>query len=140
MAPVPYEKPVAPPAKEVEVIPPVSELVDDVAARLKLAQMVDRQGVLGETIRPLEKEKKALAEKIKIMTGKYQIGKAICGLWRINYYNAPRKYLDPAKLMAIPKEELVNGITLLHINACYSESATYTLRITREGEPDESEG
>jgi hypothetical protein len=31
--------------------------------------------------------------------GRAQIGKAICGDWRINYYNAPKKYLDVSKIM-----------------------------------------
>jgi hypothetical protein len=139
MIPVPREADIAPPEKEVEVIPSVAELIEDGKTKLELARMVDRVGVIGSVVSPLSKEKKKLVEKIKIVVGKYKIGKALSGEWRINYYNAPRKFLDPAKLMAIPPEELVHGITQVIINRCYSESASYTLRITKEGEDDSEE-
>lgn len=132
MVPVPVEKPLPPPEKEEEVIPPVSSLIEDRKTALKLAQMVDRSGEIGELIRPLAKEKKSLSDKIKVMTGKFGIGKAICGEWRINYYNAPKKSLSITKLLAA-------GVSMATIDACYEEKDSFTLRITKEGSEDGDE-
>lgn len=134
MVPVPREEqPQAPPEKEDEVIPDVAELMpNDIKKRLELIRMVDRIGEIGQTVSPLSKEKKKLVEKAKVILGKASIGKAICGDYRVNYYNAPRKFLDPAKL-----EEA--GVSKTTILACYSESASYTLRVTKEGEEEGDE-
>jgi len=132
LIPQPREMPAPPPEKEEETIPQVSEIIKDAKTKLELARLVARHGEIGDAKRPLEKEQKALTEKIKKIVGKAQIGKAICGDWRINYYNAPKKYLDIEKLKAL-------GLTLTQINDCYSEKPSYTLRITAEGSEDEDE-
>ena len=131
MIPQAAEAPEAPPEKEEEVIPVIdATVIPDAKKRFELARMVTRHGEIGEIIRPLDKEKKKLTESIKVVIGKYKIGKALLGDYRINYYNAPRKVLDPAKLLAA-------GVPITTINACYPEAASYTLRITKEDAPDD---
>lgn len=132
MVPTPYEKPEAPPEKEEEVIPAVSDLIPDKKALLDLARMVARHGEIGAAKSPLGKEQKKLTEKIKLIVGKYKVGKAMCGLWRINYYNAPRETLDEGLLLAA-------GVPLATIQACKVSKDSYTLRISQNDSEDGDE-
>jgi len=132
MVPVPSERPLPPPEKEEELIPPISDLIEDNKMRLKLAQLVDQHGQISEMLKPYNKEKKLLTDKIKVFTGKFGIGKAISGEWRINYYNAPRETLDESLLLAA-------GVSIDTIKACKVKKDSFTLRITKEGADDADE-
>lgn len=138
MIPVPYEAPAPPPDKEEEVIPTLADVIKDTKARLELARLVDLQGSINVQLTPLNRDKKKLTERIKILVGKFKIRKALSGDWRINYYNAPKSFLSESKLLAVKPERLVNGITQAIIDECYDKKDSYTLRITAEGS-DEGE-
>ncbi len=137
MIPVPYEVPAPPPEKEEEIVPPISDLIEDMKVRLELARLVDLQGRINIQLSPLNKDKKKLTDRIKLIVGKFKIGKALSGDWRINYYNAPRSFLDEMKLLAVKPERLVNGITQEIIDECYSKKDSYTLRISPAGSDEE---
>ena len=138
MIPEPREA-YAPPPKVEEVIPDISTIISDNKARLDLARLVERHGQLGLEISPLNKERKSLTDKIKRLAGTYGVGKALCGVWRINYYNAPKTILDKKVLM---QSLLDQGVQPSVVQRAISEASiskpSYTLKITgQDGEEDE---
>lgn len=123
----------APPPKEEEVIPDLSEIVKDRKMRLLVARKAAELGELSEQISKLEKQQDTMSKELKKLVGTLKIGKAISGEWRINYYGGVRKSIKAALLLAA-------GITQATINACTKQTDTYTLKVTRLGEKEEEGG
>src|ERR1043166_8252064 len=70
-----------PPPKEEEVIPQLSDLVQDRKKRLEIARLVAQQGELGRQISALSKERDKLTPTIKKLMGDNHIGKCLAGEW-----------------------------------------------------------
>jgi hypothetical protein len=123
MVPVPREEEIpAPPEKEEEAVPDISELVTDVKTRLELARMVNRYGELGLLKSPIAKEQKKLSEAMKKIAGKWKVGRAIVGDWRLAYYNSPRESLSEQLLLEA-------GVSIDIIKKCRVKKDSYTIRV-----------
>jgi len=134
------QKPEAPPEKEQEVIPQLSDVVTDKKKALQISALVAQLGALNAQIAPLNKVKKTLTEKVKVWAGQLQIGKALAGEWKINYFSAPRATLNEDMLIAAL---LKRGTQPKEIHAIVAESTKtsdgYTLRVTAADAEDEGE-
>ncbi len=137
MVPAPREE-YAPPPKAEEVIPDISTIITDRKARLDLARLVERHGEIGKELGPLKKERDALTTKIKKLAGTFGVGKALCGGWRINYFDVPRTVTDEKVLMQSLLEQGVQpSVVQKAFTAAKATKPSYTLKITAEGEEDE---
>ena len=124
-------KPEAPPEKEQEIIPQLSDVVTDKKKALQISALVAQLGALNAQMTPMNKLKKSLTEKVKVWAGQLQIGKALAGEWKINYFSAPRATLNEDMLIAAL---LKRGTQPKDIHAIVAESTKtsdcYTLRVT----------
>jgi len=119
-----------PPPKEEEVIPDVRELVDNAADRLKIVQLVELSATWGAQEKEAKKARAPITESLKKIIGRYGISKAMCGDYRINYYNAPRKTLSREMLLSA-------GVSPKVLDSCTIEKDSYTLRVSAAGDEDE---
>ena len=126
---VPDYTPPPPPAEE-EVIPDIRELVDSAADRLRIVQLVEQSAAWGQQEKEAAKARKPITELIKKLAGKYGISKAMCGEYRLNYYNSPRSTLSRELLLSA-------GVSPKTLDACTTVKDSYTLRISVNGQDDE---
>lgn len=135
LVPEARDLPPAPPVKE--VIPMLADVVEDRRQRLELARMIERCGVLSQSISQATKEKKPLTELIKKAVGKLGIARCFSGDWRVSYYNAPRKSIKEAKLVQALLKRGYQPVVIQNIlEECTEHSAAYTLRIQPIGEEE----
>jgi hypothetical protein len=64
---------------------------------------------------------------MKRMAGSYRIAKCQAGMYRLNYFNAPRKSLNSLKLLSL-------GVTQGIIDEATETTDCYTLRVTVDKE------
>ena len=119
-----------PPAKEAEIIPDVRELIDDVKTRNLLAKLVTQSIDWQQTEKEAKKAREPITTQIKKILGDYEVGKAVCNGYRLNYFNSPRSSISKELLLS-------NGVSPAIITKCTTTSNSYTLRITAPGEEDE---
>lgn len=139
MIPAPRDIP-APPPKTEEVVPDIATIVTDRKARLEIARLVERHGELGKELTPLNKERKGLTEKIKRLAGTFGLGKAMCGEWRINYYDSPKTSLDKkALIQSLLDQGVQPSVAQKAISDATTTKPSYTLKITKGGAEEDDE-
>ncbi len=119
------------PPPEPEYVPDIQEMGLDKRTLSQLSNLIIQHGELGYEKRKLEKERDKLTPEIKAILGEYQIGKCLCGEYRVAYFNVPRTSLSKELL-------LENGVPPAVIAACTVTKDVYTLKITPQGEKEES--
>lgn len=120
-----------PPAKEVETLPDISEVIEGVADRLALKRLVADSVALAAQEKEIKAMRAPITNNIKNILAKYEVGKAMCGDARINFYTVPRSSLSKDLLLRA-------GVTPAVIAACTVTTQTATLRIT-VGQEDDGE-
>ena len=127
-----------PPAKVVEVIPTLQELVTDPKDYLTLKRLCFESKEYGHTQREAAKLLKPITARIKILLGKYRVGKALDGDVRINYYSGERRSINPDKLQnkLLTLGMLPDTIKEV-ITAATKVKESYTLKITEVGQTDD---
>ena len=127
---VPAERLPAPPPKEVEVVPDLSEFVTDKKQRLAVLRLIAEYGELGAQKHEIQGRQEKLAKAIKTVTGEMGIAKCVAGDYRLSYFVVPRSTLKVDRLLGA-------GISPEIIQRCTVTTESYNLRVTRLEEEDE---
>ena len=133
---------VAPPEKEIAVVPKLHELISDRKLSLELARKIQRLGEIARMKSALAKEEKPLKDWAKSMAGKYHISAAEAGDWRLSYYASPRATIKEELLV---KALLGRGwqpkdiAKLLEESIAMSEGFTLKISALEAGEQEEAE-
>jgi hypothetical protein len=127
---IPVSDPPPPPPKVEEVIPQLSDLIQDRKKRLEMARLVSAHGELGEQVSTLNKQRDKLTAAIKKLAGENSIAKCISGDWQVNYFASTRESIKKDKLLAL-------GVSPGVILAATAITHPLTLKVTRIGEEDE---
>lgn len=136
------EETIAPPPKEEEIVPQLSDVIPDAALRLKLIRMLKEQMPWQQQEAAAKKARKPLTAAIKKILGQFQVGKAAWDGHIINYFaSKPRRSVNEAKLIiALTGVGLQPRQIQTVLNTCVEVgSPSYTLRIITEGEKEEEE-
>ena len=125
MVPVPHVKqsevPAAPEVKE--TIPDINELIGDEEDRSTLSVLIQRKMEIDEPLKPLEKQKDAIVERIKVYLSGYGITSMMCQGAKVSYTVIERKALNQMKLIE-------SGVAVETIVACTDITKSSTLKIT----------
>ena len=125
MVPVPHVKqsevPAAPEVKE--TIPDINELIGDEEDRSTLSVLIQRKVEIDEQLKPLEKQKDAIVERIKVSLSGYGITSMMCQGAKVSYTVIERKALNQMKLIE-------SGVAVETIVACTDITKSSTLKIT----------
>jgi hypothetical protein len=123
-----------PPPKEEEVIPQIPDLVKG-KDLLTIRRLMTEHLTLGDTISKAKKERDKITAQLKVLAGKYKIGKAEFEGDTLTYYSSQRSSILPALLLA-------NGVQPEIITASTKTSTSYSLKVSAgkdeaEETPDE---
>lgn len=124
MVPTPRAKqevPVAPEPKE--IIPAIEELIGDEDDRETLKLLIQQKIDIDYQLKPLEKQKDNVTDRIKTHLSNYGITSMVCDGAKVSYTVQERKTLNHTKLVAA-------GVDIETIVACTDISKSSTLRIT----------
>ena len=121
--------PAPPPAKEEEVIPRVQDLVKDRKDLLLIRRLMTQHIELGNTERQAKKAKEKITAQLKVLAGRYSLGKADYDGDRLNYFAGTRSSIDSTKLLSA-------GVQPSVIQACTNVSTTFTLKVTQGDEEE----
>ena len=127
---VPAERLPAPPAKEVEVVPDLSEFVTDKKQRLAVLRLITEYGELGAQKHEIQGRQDKLAKAIKTVAGEMGIAKCVAGDYRLSYFVVPRSTLKVDKLLSA-------GVSPEIIQRCTVTTESYNLRVVRLEDEDE---
>lgn len=123
------EKFVPPPPKQEEVIPDLKSLIESRIEYKMLEGLITESADWAQQEREAKKARRPITEKIKQVLGKHGVSRAMCGEYRVIYYNAPRT--------SISKELLLSaGVDPEVIEECTISKDAYTLRILEPGEKE----
>ena len=121
---VPAERLPAPPPKEVEVVPDLSEYIADKRQRLLVLRLITEYGELGAQKHEIQDRQDKLAKAIKTVAGERGIAKCVAGDYRLSYFVTPRSTLKVDKLLGA-------GISPEIIQRCTVTTESYNLRVTK---------
>ena len=127
---VPTERLPAPPAKEVEVVPDLSEFVTDKKQRLAVLRLITEYGELGAQKHEIQGRQDKLAKAIKTVAGEMGLAKCVAGDYRLSYFVVPRSTLKVDKLLSA-------GVSPEIIQRCTVTTESYNLRVVRLEDEDE---
>lgn len=128
MVPVPYVKQgKVPKHEQSEAIPPVEDLITDKEDRETLAQLVAARVQLDIQLKPLEKQKEMMTDRIKAALSSYGITSMMCAGAKVSYTQQEYKKLNEQKLIGA-------GVDLETIILC--TDVTMTSRLTIRPEKD----
>lgn len=120
---------VPPPPKE--TVPALSDIVQDKKDMLLLKRLIEQSVELADEEQALRKKREPLTKQIKNLLGKYEISKAECDDIHVSYYTVPRSSIKADKLLEL-------GVLPAVIAKATVTTESYTLRISRRGEDEES--
>jgi hypothetical protein len=125
MIPAPRVKqgvvPAAPEAPE--VIPNIDDLIEAGEEKDTLKNLIVARMQVDSLLKPLEKQKDALTDRIKTALSGFGITEMLCSGAKVSYTITERKTLNHTKLVAA-------GVDVETIVACTDISKSSTLRIT----------
>ena len=119
----PVERVPAPPPKEEEIVPDLTELISDKGEQKSIRQLVSQYLGWAQQSKEAEREKKSISTKLKTFVGNYGIARMLVDGNNVSYFNAARSTIK-AELL------LQHGISPQVIEACTVTTDAYTLRIT----------
>lgn len=106
--------------------PPAPDLREFTTIPLNHLQVIQNLVALaseyGFQIKQLEAARKPLIEQLKLYSETYNLDRFQVDGVQVSYYNAPRKRLDPIKLVE-------HGVKTSVIEACTTETDSWTLRV-----------
>lgn len=120
---IPQQSPPPPPQKVVEVIPDLTELIDDHKDQKAMKDLVATYIAWRDQEKQAKDEKDKLSEKIKTLVGNYGIAKVRVEGALVNYFSQERRTIKPELLMS-------HGVSPQIIDASTKVTETYTLRVT----------
>lgn len=124
MVPTPRAKQEVPAAPEPkEIIPNIDDLIGEEDDRDTLKLLINQRLDIDSQLRPLEKQKENVTDRIKTHLSNYGITSMLCDGAKISYTVQERKTLNHTKLVAA-------GVDIETIVACTDISKSSTLRIT----------
>lgn len=108
---------------EEEPVPTIEMLIADEEERVTLQKLVIQKIAVDESLKPLEKVKEGITNRIKSLLSGYGITQATCDGARISFTTTERKTINSTKL-------LENGVDIEVIVASTDITKSATLRIT----------
>lgn len=123
MIPGPRNTEVPPAPEEKETIPSISDLIGDAEDRLTLEQLIAQRISIDAQIKPLEKSKDLLTDRIKTQLSSYGITRMMCDGAKVSYTTTERKTINQNKLIGA-------GVDIETIVLCTDVSKSSMLKIT----------
>jgi hypothetical protein len=123
MIPGPRNTAVPPAPEEKETIPSISDLIGDAEDRLTLEQLIAQRISIDAQIKPLEKSKDLLTDRIKTQLSSYGITQMLCDGAKVSYTMTERKTINQNKLIGA-------GVDIETIVLCTDVSKSSMLKIT----------
>lgn len=123
MVPGPRNTEVPPAPEEKETIPSIQDLIGDEDDRMTLEQLIAQRVAIDAQIKPLEKSKDLLTNRIKTQLSSYGITQMLCDGARVSYTTTERKTINQNKLIGA-------GVDIEIIVACTDVSKSSMLKIT----------
>lgn len=127
---VPAERLPAPPVKEVEVVPDLSEFVTDKKQRLAVLRLITEYGELGAQKHEIQGRQEKLAKAIKTVAGEMGIAKCVAGDYRLSYYITQHNTIKSDRLLEA-------GISPEVIRRCTVTTEAYALRVTKNEDKED---
>lgn len=106
-----------------EVVPGVEELIADEEDRNTLAALVQSKIAIDSQLKPLEKQKEMVTDRIKAALSSYGITTMMCAGAKVSYTTTERKTINATKLVA-------SGVDMEVIVACTDVTKSGMLKIT----------
>lgn len=124
LVPAPYVKQgKAPHAELTEVLPAIDDLIAEEDDRDTLKQLIAMQVQLNLQIKPLEKQKDLVTDRIKAALSSYGITSMVCEGAKVSFTATERKTINPMKLIAA-------GVEAETIVMCTDITTSSMLKIT----------
>lgn len=111
------------PPEQDDSIPSIDVLITDEDERGTLQKLILQRITVDASIKPLEKVKENLTDRIKTLLGSYGINQLMCDGAKVSYTMTERKSLNQTKLVAA-------GVDMEIIVACTDISKSGMLKIT----------
>jgi hypothetical protein len=123
LVPGPRNTDVPPAPEQKETIPSIQDLIGDEDDRTTLEQLIAQRVAIDSQIKPLEKSKDLLTDRIKTQLSSYGITQMLCDGAKVSYTMTERKTINQNKLIGA-------GVDIETIVLCTDITKSSMLKIT----------